>query len=245
MLKTGSEDDIAVAAAEALAYRIRQAVTNRGCCTLVLAGGNSPRKLYQRLAGTSPPGNTATVSLPWASTMLFWGDERCVANNDTASNYRMAVESLISQTDIPENNIYPMPQVTSGHDDAAWSYEKKLRSFFETQEHGIRNSFPVFDIVILGMGSDGHTASLFPGHRQVLQEPVRWVLPVFAEEGSPPGWRLSLTLQVINNARSVLFYVVGKSKEQTVLDIDSCRRPDLPAAMVKPEHGELLWFYGK
>ena len=177
--------------------------------------------------------------------MLFWGDERCVPENDADSNYRMAFESLIVQTGIPENNIFPMPHVTENHDNAARSYERKLKSLFETQRHGIRDSFPVFDIIILGMGADGHTASLFPGNRQALRESVRWVVPIFAAEGSPPGWRLSLTLQVINNARSVLFHVMGKSKEKTVLDIIAGRRPDLPAAMVRPTHGELLWFYGK
>lgn len=263
MLKTGSEEKIVLEAAARITGSVFRAVGRRGLCTFVLSGGNSPRKLYLLLAEGVPattlqvsgiqfPPDAVTIShgtpcvaLPWQSIMLFWGDERCVPANHADSNHRMARETLIAAADIPEKNIFPMPHVTDGYDAAAELYEKELKHFFEKQKQGVCNSFPVFDIIILGMGSDGHTASLFPEDGTALEETNRWVLPVYASYGSPPGYRLSLTLPVINNARSVLFYVTGENKEKMVCDITSGHRPDLPAALVKPKNGELVWFYGK
>ena len=245
MLKTGTEKKIALDAATFITDRVFNSIEHRGFSSLVLAGGNSPRILYGLLSGGTPRNPASTIHLPWQSVMLFWGDERCVSKNHADSNYRMAYESLIAAAGIPVQNIFPMPHVTGNYDAAAQSYEKKLKSFFEKQKQGLRNSFPVFDVIILGMGSDGHTSSLFPGDKVALEESKRWVLPVHAPQGSPPGYRLTLTLPVINNANSVIFFVTGKQKEKMVLDITSGRRPNLPAAMVKPEHGELIWFYGK
>lgn len=245
MLKTGTEKKIASDAANFIADRIFSAVTHRGFGSLVLAGGNSPRILYSLLSEAAPRSAALTVRIPWRSVMLFWGDERCVPENHADSNYRMAQESLITPACIPERNIFPMPHVTGNHDAAALSYEKKLKRFFEKQKQGIRNSFPVFDVIILGMGADGHTSSLFPGDMDTLEESKRWVLPVHAPQGSPPGYRLTLTLPVINNANNIIFFVTGEQKKKMVFDITSRRRPNLPAAMVKPEHGELIWFYGK
>lgn len=263
MLNTGTEEKIAFAAAAHIASNIFKSVKSRGFCSLVLAGGNSPRKLYRLLAKGVPlssmqeqrlyfPGDAIVhsldhpfVLLPWKSIMLFWGDERCVPENHADSNYNMAYESLIAAIDIPKQNIFPMPHVIENYDTAASRYERKLKSFFEKHKQGFRNFFPVFDVVILGMGPDGHTASLFPGNRNVLKESNRWVIPVHAPQGSPPGYRLTLTLPVINNANNVIFFVTGENKENVVYDITSGRQPDLPAAMVKPEHGELIWFYGK
>ncbi len=241
MLKTGTVKKVASEAANFITERVFSAVECRGFSSVVLAGGNSPRALYSLLSQSAP----AITPIPWRSVMLFWGDERCVPENHADSNYRMARETLIASADIPEQNIYPMPHVTSNHNAAALSYAKKLKVFFETHKQGVRNSFPVFDMIILGMGNDGHTASLFPGDGNALAESDRWVIPVHAPQASPPGYRLSLTLPVINNAKSVVFFVTGNNKEKMVLDITSGRRPDRPAAMVKPEHGELIWYYGK
>ncbi len=243
MLKTGTEKNIASDAAAFIADRVFSAIERRGFCSLVLAGGNSPRILYSFLAERIP--RTATSTLSWESVMLFWGDERCVPENHADSNYRMAYESLIAAADIPEQNIFPVPHVTGNYDAAALCYEQELKSFFERQKQVLRNSFPVFDVIILGMGPDGHTASLFPGDSITLEESKRWVIPVHARQGSPAGYRLSLTLPVINSARTVVFFVTGENKETMVHEITSGRKPDLPAAMVRPKHGELMWFYGK
>ena len=263
MLNTGTEKRIVQQAAACIADRIFRAIERQGYCTLVLAGGNSPRELYGLLATGVPVSlmqeqglnfpETATVSasgglsvrLPWQSVLLFWGDERCVPENHDDSNFSMACASLIGPADIPKQNLFPMPHVTGNYETAANHYEKTLKRFSELHEHSTPNTLPVFDIILLGMGADGHTASLFPGNRKTLEERNRWVIAVNAKQGSPPGFRLSLTLPVINNARSVMFFVTGKSKESMVHDITSGKRPDLPSAMVKPEHGELIWFYGK
>ena len=263
MLKTGSEEEVVLEAAACITGSVFRAVERRGFSTLVLSGGNSPRKLYRLLAEGVPasalqareiqfPTDAVILSqgmpraaLPWQSIMLFWGDERCVPAGHADSNHRMARETLIAAADIPEKNIFPMPHVTGNYNVAAEFYEKELKRFFERQKQSVNHSFPVFDIIILGMGGDGHTASLFPEDRAALEETDRWVLPVYAPHGSPPGYRLSLTLPVINSARSVLFFVTGEKKEKMVHDITSGHRSDLPAALVKPKHGELVWFYGK
>ena len=245
MLKTGTEENIVLEAATCIAGRIFKAIDQRGFCTLVLAGGNSPRKLYRLFADGIPRNDSSPAILPWQSIMLFWGDERCVPANHPDSNYRMACESLIAAADVPNQNIFPMPHVTGDYDAAARSYERELKRFFLRQKQDLRDSFPVFDVIILGMGPDVHTASLFPGDKNAQAESNRWVLPVHVPHGSPPGYRLSLTFPVINNANNVVFFVTGESKENMVLDITSGHRPDLPAGMVKPEHGQLIWFYGK
>ena len=261
MLRTGTEKDILLQAATYIADGIFRAVGDHGFCSLVLSGGNSPRQLYRMLAGGIPvppqqekdsgfPREAIItrhgiphVMLPWNSVMLFWGDERCVPEHHPDSNFVMARESLIATAHIPERNIFPIPHVTGNYDEAALRYERKLKHFFDGHGRKLCNSLPVFDLVLLGMGPDGHTASLFPGDSSTLEELKRWVIPVHAPQGSPPGYRLSLTLPVINNANNVIFFVTGENKENMVLDITSGRRSDLPAAMVNPKYGELVWFY--
>ena len=263
MLKTGTQPEILFQAAAYIGNCIFKAVEDHKICSLVLAGGNSPRQLYRMLAGGIPVSalqkqgfgfpekevinrnGTPCVMLPWHSVMLFWGDERCVPEHHPDSNFRMARESLISAVKIPEHNIFPMPHVTKKHQEAALSYERELKDFFDKNRLDLRDSFPAFDLVLLGMGFDGHVASLFPGDKDALAESSRWVIPVHAPKGAPPGYRLSLTLPVINSADSVMFFVTGREKENMVRDIAANRRPDLPAAMVKPKQGELVWFYGK
>ena len=263
MLKTGIRSEILFQAAAYIGNCIFRAVEDHNICSLVLSGGRSPRELYRVLAEGIPVSalqkqgfgfpekevinrdGIPCVMLPWNSVMLFWGDERCVPENHLDSNFRMARESLISAAKIPEHNLFPMPHVTKNHREAAFSYERRLKDFFDKNRRNLRNSFPAFDLILLGMGSDGHTASLFFGDGNALAESSRWVIPIHAPNGTPPGYRLSLTLPVINNARTVVFFVTGENKETMVHEITSGRRPDLPAAMVKPEQGELIWFYGK
>ncbi|WP_294347771.1 6-phosphogluconolactonase [Prosthecochloris sp.] len=261
MLITGTEKSIVSEAAASIANRIFKSVDGKGFCSLVLSGGNSPRKLYRRLAEGIPPSimqemgfsfpghavtktpDTTRVQLPWHSIMLFWGDERCVPENHPDSNYRMVRETLIAKVAIPEKNIFPMPHVSDNYDTAAMRYEQELKSFFDKHSKNSRNTFPVFDIVILGMGPDGHTASLFPGDSDALEESNRWVIPVYAPQGSPPGYRLSLTLPSINNARTVFFFVMGENKKNMVNDINEGLRPNLPAGMINPKGGKPVWFF--
>ena len=252
----GSEKMVLEKTAASIISKTLQAIRQHGWCSLVLAGGNSPRKLYRKLAEGLPyelvepdcrdarTGNDTTVKLPWEKIMLFWGDERCVPLNHPDSNFRMVQESLLDYTEIPENNIFSMPHVTTGFADAAMRYETTLKHFFQSH-HSSRpsdNLWPAFDIILLGMGNDGHTASLFPDDTPALEEKHRWVTDVHAQNGSPPGHRLTLTLPLINNAASVLFYVNGEKKTALAHQIISGVQNTVPAARINPKHGDLQWF---
>ncbi len=260
-LVEGTREEITLAAAAYIAGRVFRAVGEQESCTMVLPGGSSPRPLFRKLASGVPvgllersgipfPERAVTVrdglhvaALPWRSVSLFWGDERCVPAGHPDSNFRMAKESLIESLADSRPELHPMPHAVSNGEQAASAYEKTLRRFFQRSGRPLQGSFPVFDMVILGMGPDGHTASLFPGDSQALGETLRWVVPVHAAGASPPGRRLSLTLPVINNADAVAFFVTGSAKEPLLRDVVSNRREDLPAGKVRPAHGELRWFY--
>lgn len=207
-------------------------VRERGKFSLVLAGGNTPRSLYEHISS----GRCRDI-LPWRNTHLFWGDERCVPPDHKDSNYHMAKESLLSSLDLPEKNIhriygeYPSPL------DAARDYENEIRSFYCS-----RTNVPVMDVVLLGIGSDGHTASLFPGDT-ALDEKTRLVTPATAPSYTSPARRITMTLPLINHAGHVLFFAAGKEKRAVIDRI--LRAPDeeppLPAALVRPK-GSLYWF---
>lgn len=255
MIVTGTRETITLKAAAFIAGRILGTVKSRGFCSLVLPGGNSPRPLFHLLASGIPAGlfgqngsaagggSQENVTIPWDAVSLFWGDERCVPDNHPDSNFRMARESLLDRISSGFPEVHPMPQVVSGYDKAAAAYETTLRNHFATRGLALREGFPVFDIVLLGMGADGHTASLFPSDHIALGEKKRWVIAVDAQKGSPPGHRLSLTLPVINNAETVVFFVTGREKEPLLRDIALQKRPELPAGMVRPVNGEAVWFY--
>jgi 6-phosphogluconolactonase len=173
--------------------------------SLVLAGGNTPRRLHELLA--------AEPDLPWERIRLFFGDERCVPPDDPDSNYRMAEETLISKVKIPAENVFRI----RGEEDPAQEarrYEQLLRELAQGADR------PDFDLVLLGMGADGHTASLFPAQRgaqPALDEPSRWVLPAIAPETVTPRQRITLTAQALTRARRLLFLVTGASKRDVLL----------------------------
>jgi 6-phosphogluconolactonase len=192
-------------AAAYIAERIRQAVRKRGTCSLVLAGGDTPRGVYERLAGMQAAG-----ALPWERVRLFWGDERFVPRDHPSSNYRMVREALLDRVGPP--NVFPMPTQAVDERQAARQYERLLRGLFPGA------AFPVFDLVLLGLGADGHTASLFPGGPE-CEERRRWC--VASRAPLPPIQRLTLTLPVLNASRAVAFLVSGESKRpalRTLLD---------------------------
>ncbi len=216
------------AVAHALVSRISDGVTRGTRFSLALAGGSTPRTLYRLLA------TEYQDRIPWAQVHLFWGDERYVPPDDPRSNYRLVRESLLDHVAIPEGNVHPMPTDRPDPDDAARAYERTLREYFP-------ESWPRLDLVLLGMGPDGHTASLFPGS-PALQERERWVVAVQAPIDPPR--RLTLTLPVLNRAASVFFLVTGPEKANAL------RRaltgpPDpitCPAGAVHPEGGGLVWW---
>jgi len=204
--------------------------------SLVLSGGSTPDSVYGRLAHPDLAG-----APEWQHVHFFWGDERCVPPDHPESNYRRTKEILLNSLDVPAGNIHRIP-VELGCRAAAHIYESDLRRFFSDLEPAAsRSENP--DLVILGLGEDGHTASLFPSDA-ALAETERWTVDV--EHRIPPlplVDRVSLTLELINRAKRILFLVTGSAKAAIVRRIFSERdaSPELPAQRVQPREGELTW----
>lgn len=210
-------------AARLTAQAAARTVAEYGRCSLVLAGGSTPRRTHELLA---------EAGLPWDSVHVFFGDERCVPPADPASNLAMARTTLLDHVPLPPGNLHPM-DCTGGAEQGANRYAGDLEAFFQGP--------PRFDVVMLGMGPDGHTASLFPRHASA--EAGGWVTAVDGRDGDPPVPRVSLTLAALNTARLALFLVSGQAKlallEAMAADpVEAARR--WPAARVRPE-GELIW----
>jgi 6-phosphogluconolactonase len=208
-------------------WLVTQMLESHGDFRLVLSGGNTPRPLYQHL-GRQPYRDR----IPWRRLQIFWGDERFVPNDDPASNFGMAQTALLREAPIPHDRVHPIP--TDGSpDEAAMRYEALLR---ETAADDLNQEpRPLFDVVLLGLGADGHTASLFP-NSPLLDEEERWVAAVSGQ----PLPRVSLTLPAISNCRHAVFVVTGSDKQRAAMGaIAGDHR--LPAAHVKSE-GEVVWF---
>jgi 6-phosphogluconolactonase len=229
--------ELSLAAAEYIAELAEARIKERNIFTLVLSGGSTPRQLYEKLAN-QPISNR----IDWQHAHLFWGDERCVPPDNPDSNFSLAFETLISRVDLPPANIHRIPATTGPPKAAAEEYEKILREFFQAAaESDSIISFPSFDLVLLGMGVDGHTASLFPGDA-ALGEKTSWVVAVEGTSASPPVPRITLTFPVINEAKCVLFLASGSSKLQVIQEIlNNPHTVTYPAAKVQPS-GKLLWF---
>ncbi|MBI4776553.1 MAG: 6-phosphogluconolactonase [Deltaproteobacteria bacterium] len=238
--------DLNTLAASILTRLADAAVRERGRFTFVLSGGGTPRSLYRLL--TTPP---FIEALPWARTHVFWGDERMVPRDHGDSNYAMALETLLSNAPLPQSNIHPIPVEAGDPERSAEAYEQELRRCFSrwSEKDGSPSAgesiegFPVFDFMLLGMGKDGHTASLFPGSRMV-DESKRWARPV-ADPGLPPFVpRVTLTLPVINQARCAAFLISGPDKSalaDRILTDPTPSQEHYPAARVRPR-GRLIWF---
>lgn len=218
----------------ALLTAARMAIADRGMCAIALAGGSTPRALYEAMA--QPPMLSA---LDWSRVAFFWGDERFVPPDHPASNFRMAFDAWLRY--FPQSACFPMPTMGVSPEDASHQYERTLRSELSLRKE---EDLPIFDLILLGMGDDGHTASLFPGD-SALEEQARWVAPAVAP--FEPAQRLTLTLPVINAARQVWFLVKGASKIDALRQVlhPEPGKPLLPAARVKPVDGELLWWLEK
>jgi 6-phosphogluconolactonase len=221
-------DELGHRAADQFVASAQQAIGARGRFCVALSGGTTPRALYERLA--EPAFGSA---IAWPRVHLFWGDERCVPPDDPASNYRVARDSLLSKIAIPAGNVHRM----SGEKEpraAAAEYEELLRDFFGLAP-GV---WPRLDLILLGLGEDGHTASLFPG-TPAVNETGRLV--VANHVAKLRADRLTLTLPVVNAARYVVFLVAGASKAGAVRQILSGAGSALPAAQVQLADGRLVW----
>jgi 6-phosphogluconolactonase len=220
---------LAAEAAGLVIEQARAAVAARGRFTLALSGGATPRATYARLAELPE-----RERMPWDRTWMFFGDERCVPADHPESNYRMANETLLSRVPVPAAQVFRMRGELEDPEAAATEYARTLAEVFGTR----RGELPRFDLILLGFGVDGHTASLFPGS-PALKEVFRPVAAVHAAAAAIPQ-RLTLTYPVLNAAACVVFLGSGAEKAKVVKAMLG-ERAALPAAMVEPTNGIVLW----
>jgi 6-phosphogluconolactonase len=205
-----------------------EAVARKDSFAVAVSGGSTPRAMH-RLLSQEP----YLSDMPWQKTHFFWVDERMVPFDHPDSNYGAAQKDLMSMIPIPADQVYPMPAMMRP-EEGADLYQAKLKTFFQD----LGSLDPVFDLIILGIGTDGHTASLFPGQPS-NQEPDRWVLGV--KGGQPDVFRLTLTYAVLNSARHILFLVSGDAKAAVVKTLIEDRHAQLPAAKIQPLNGKMTW----
>ena len=222
-----SPDAVAEAAASWLARESEEARVEHGYFAVALAGGSTPKALYEKLA--QPPYRDAVA---WTSWLVFFGDERAVPPDDPQSNYRMAREALLDHVPIPPERIFRMEAERDDREAAADEYAALLADTLSAGPGGA----PRLHCVLLGLGENGHTASLFPG-TPALAETHRWAVPGTADYA--PYDRITLTFPVLNAAQAVVFLVTGGAKRDALRGV---RDGTVPAARVRPSDGVLLWF---
>lgn len=216
------------AAAEESARIANESAQQRGRCTIALSGGHTPRELYLVWAAEY------RQRIPWQEIHIFWGDERYVPPEDPRSNYRMASETLLESVPVPPANIHPVPTQLASPKEAAREYEMAMRRIFP-------GAWPDFDLILLGTGPEGHTASLFP-HSPALEEKARWVVAVRAP--AEPPQRISFTLPVLNHARNVFLLLAGKEKQGIVERLRANPEEqslDIPVSLIRPA-ARAIWF---
>ncbi|MGD0400432.1 MAG: 6-phosphogluconolactonase [Syntrophobacteraceae bacterium] len=221
------------AAADLFLRQANEAIKDRGRFSVALSGGHTPERIYELLAG--PPFNEL---LDWGRVHVFWGDERCVPPDDPRSNARMAREKLLDHVPVPPGQVHPIACADSA-EDGARSYESLLRSFFDGGPKS-------FDLVLSGLGSDGHTASLFPGTAAVLEKD-RWVTEIYSEKDGI--YRVTLTAPILNRALVLAFIASGASKAEVLREV-LAQRPGperFPARLIEPDRygGKLYWLLDK
>lgn len=223
-----NSQELAWAAALRFAGLAEQFVAEQGKFSVALSGGSTPKAMLSLLAG-----KPFADSLPWHSIYFFWGDERSVSPDHADSNFRMATEALLSKVGVPQQNIFRIPAEDEDHQSAANRYSAAIQQFFNTDH-------PQFDLVFLGMGADGHTASLFPG-TAALQITDRIAVANFVEKLN--AWRISLTAPIINQARNVIFLIAGEDKATALKEVlEGERQPETyPSQLIHPTSGALLW----
>ena len=225
IFKTSNE--LFAAAVADFAKLAADAVQRRGRFCVALSGGSTPKGMYSLLAASSTP-------IPWERVYFFWGDERYVPPTDPESNYRMAYEAMLSRVPVPPQNIFRIPSEEKDPELAAQQYEQTLIKFFGLNS----GEFPRFDLVLLGLGPDGHAASLFPDST-ALKEASRLVVANWVEKFKTH--RITMTLPVLNNAAVVEFLVSGKEKAGIVHQVLDDDGNQYPSQMIRPRNGRLVW----
>lgn len=226
-----SPEDLTSAAADLFLEESRRRIQERNSFTTALSGGTTPRALFQLLS--KPP---YLPAVEWSKIHFFWGDERSVPPSHADSNYRMAKENLLDQVDIDPNKVHRMETESDPLEQAALAYEERLRRVLTSN----RAPEPSLDLILLGMGGDGHTASLFP-HSAALNEKNRWVVPNYIE--SMKTWRMTLTAPFLNRASTIVFLVTGADKASRLKEvIEGPPRPmEWPSQLIQSENGRLIW----
>jgi 6-phosphogluconolactonase len=219
---------LADAVASAIAQAVTDAVTRRARCSLLLSGGSTPRAAYELLA------TRYRERVPWLDVHLFWGDERFVPLTDPLSNYRMARDALVEWVPCPPANVHPVPAGLGSAEAAALRYEETLRAHFPDDR-------PVFDLALLGLGEDAHTASIFPSS-PALVETVRWVMAV--EAPAEPPQRITLTMRALSSAAQIFVLVSGAGKAEALRRaLDPASAPArYPAAALQGVAGRVAWW---
>jgi 6-phosphogluconolactonase len=231
--------DLAQAAASRVLEIGNNAIASRGAFTLVLSGGSTPLPVYRQLYQQSH-------ALDWSKVHVFWGDERCLPPDDPQNNYRQAWDALLAHVSLPAENVHRIKGELPA-DQGAGDYQARLSGFFAehpalTWQEVAGSRFPSFDLILLGMGDDGHTASLFPGS-PALDAKIQWVVGVQHALPPPPLVdRVTLALPLINAAAHVIFLVSGESKAIRLGQVFADEiEPHLPAGRVRPASGQLEW----
>lgn len=227
-------DTLSHDAAGRVVQAAQDAIQTRGQFTLALAGGNTPQEMY-RLLAQAP----FASQVDWTRTFAFMSDERCVPPNDERSNFGIAQTALLSHVPIPGKNVFPCPTTNGTPEQIARQYAQTLAGFFGVT---YQDAPPAFDLVLLGLGDDGHTASLFP-HMSSLDEQTAWVVSSPPGVLPPPVERVTFTFPLINAARQVMLLVAGGNKAKAVRDVLEAHVDlhDRPAAGVQPKSGTLNW----
>ena len=216
------------AAADLILQLYEKAVSEKRTFSIALSGGSTPKRLYELLA--TP---LYAKKIDWKNVYVFWSDERCVPISDEENNSHMASLALLNNVAIPKENIFPVP-VSFEPSKAAARYEQMIKTLFKDKQ-------PEFDLVLLGTGEDGHTASLFP-HTDILDEKKALVKQVYLKDKKM--YRVSFTLPLINDAKHILFLVTGKEKAGIIKKIFTrpVKKPAYPAQLIKPVKGKLFWY---
>ncbi len=225
-------EELGLAAARQFVYRAREAIVEGNLFTVALSGGSTPKSMYSRLAN-DPSLNS---QLSWHSVHFFWGDERHVPPDHPDSNYGMAYETMLSKLPVPPENVHRIKGEYQSAGRAAYEYDRGLRKFFGLKP----GQAPRFDLVLLGMGADGHTASLFPGTK-ALREQKRLAVANWIQRFN--AYRFTMTTPVLNHAAWVIFLVSGEEKAEMLSEVlyGEYQPERYPAQLIRPVNGRLLW----
>lgn len=228
IIVTHDPSELAETAARIFTARAKDCVSQKTLFTVAISGGSTPRDMHKLLAE-----EPYRSDIPWEKTHIFWVDERCVPVDDPASNFGLAKKDFLDWIPIPIEQIHPMPGGFSP-EEGARKYQEEMERVFQIQEE----DFPIFDLIFLGMGIDGHTASLFPGKRSLVAS-ERWVNAV--KGGNPDVYRLTLTYDLLNRAKEIYFLVSGKDKASIVKTAIEKKDAHFPAQKIQPIQGRLTW----